>query len=150
TGAHLGYEQARACLQPEIDARDAGSELLLRALCAQGQAFLSAAIEVLERPETQEVVSRTLNAIGRYFAHAQDSVPLDADKVLSCHSCRAARDAVLRLAGSSEQIVWQVFTRSTAIGSLMRRKIEPVMAPLLADMRLLCSATVCGMPGNNH
>lgn len=129
--AHPDYERVRLCLPPAPEA--GADELLLRALSPQGQTFLGAAIEVLERPETQEVVSRVLNAIGRYFSRE----PARAAESKASSPCPAACDALVRLGGSSEQIVWQVFTRSTAIGSLMRRKIEPVTAPLLTDMRSL-------------
>jgi hypothetical protein len=102
---------------------------LARALSAQGQTFLATVAEVLERPETQEVVTRSLNALGGYFTGTA-TVPDD--------SALAERQAaVLRLAASSEESVKAIFARSSAIGSLMRRKIEPVITPLLADIRLL-------------
>jgi hypothetical protein len=84
------------------------------------QAFVAACVEILARPDTQEVVSRTLDAIGRYF------------------SARTATDeASRRLAGVTAELANPVFSRSTAVGSLMRRKLEPVTAPILADLRLL-------------
>jgi len=83
-------------------------------------AFAAACIEVLSRPDTQEVVSRTLDAIGRHFsAHSADG---DVDR---------------RLAAVSAELANPVFSRSTAVGSLMRRKLEPITAPILADLRLL-------------
>jgi hypothetical protein len=100
---------------------------LARALDSQGQTFLAAAAEILERPETQEVVNRTLNAIGRYFSgsavHPAGETPL--------------LQAAARLARVSADQVAAIFARTTAIGSLMRRKIEPVVNPVLADIRLL-------------
>jgi hypothetical protein len=86
-----------------------------------GQSFAAAAIEILQRPETQEVVSRTLNAIGRHYAKAASGDD----------------DATRRLAGVSAALVYPVFARSTAIGSLMRRKVEPLVAPVLADLAAL-------------
>jgi hypothetical protein len=37
-----------------------------------------------------------------------------------------------------------IFARSTAIGSLMRRKIEPITAPLAADIQLLLGENKTG------
>lgn len=84
--------------------------------------FAEAGIDILSRPDTQEVVSRTLDAIGRYF------------------SAHAAPDAALletwsRLGAVNATLASPVFRRSTAIGSLMRRKLEPITAPVLADLR---------------
>lgn len=101
---------------------------LTHALSAQGQTFLAAAAEVLEHPETQEVVARCLNAIGRYFALNGEDCNLADDPRLA---------TVARLAAISDEAVKPIFARSSAIGSLMRRKIEPVVTPLLADLRRL-------------
>lgn len=89
-------------------------------------AFVEACIDILNRPETQEVVIRTLDAIGRHFAGiAAEATPLGA---------------VDRLARVDSSQVGSIFARSTAIGSLMRRKIEPITAPILADLASLRSA----------
>jgi hypothetical protein len=83
-------------------------------------AFAAACIEVLSRPDTQEVVSRTLDAIGHHF------------------SARSVSDDMgRRLALVTAELANPVFSRSTAVGSLMRRKLEPITAPILADLRLL-------------
>ena len=103
---------------------------LCKALSGQGQTFLSAAAEVLERPETQEVVSRTLNAIGRYFGPLDGHIHVDPAQ-------SARHEAAERLVRCSDRDVSLIFTRSTAIGSLMRRKIEPFVAPVLADIKTL-------------
>jgi hypothetical protein len=89
-------------------------------------AFVEASIEILSRPDTQEVVSRTLDAIGRYFSTA-DITGRWADR----------HEAIRRLGQVDAALADPVFARSTAIGSLMRRKIEPVIKPVLADLALL-------------
>lgn len=81
--------------------------------------FAETGIEILQRPETQEVVSRTLNAIGQHYAKSTGD------------------EATNRLAQVSADLVNPVFARSTAIGSLMRRKIEPITAPVIADLERL-------------
>lgn len=139
---HPEHDAVAAALAPRLAAGAPDAVGLERALSAQGQTFLAAAGEILERPDTQEVVSRTLNAIGRYFASGLNlSAGLaPAAEFHGCDACGAfapRAEAALRLARASDAAVQPIFARSTAIGSLMRRKIEPVVAPLLADIRLL-------------
>jgi hypothetical protein len=94
-----------------------------------GQAFIEACIDILNRPEIQEVVSRTLDAIGRFFS---------ADTTSSRYVATAENHAILeRLARISSALTNPIFARSTAIGSLMRRKIDPVTGPILADLERL-------------
>ena len=121
---------------------DLASRALARAYSGEGQAFLAACAEILERPETQEVVSRTLNAMGRYFSAGSNldtPVASSVDNELAEH-----RAAAGRLATCNEETVRAIFARSTAIGSLMRRKIEPVTAPLMADIQLLLGENKTG------
>lgn len=125
-----------ADLAPLLAIGDLAAHALARALEAQGQTFLAAASEVLERPETQEVVNRTLNAIGRYFA-AGGSTASGEPRMNACQVLEPQLEAAARLARMSEEQVAPIFARSTAIGSLMRRKIEPLVSGVLADIRLL-------------
>lgn len=104
---------------------------LARAASAQGQTFLAAVEEILTRPETQEVVSRCLNAIHLYIGKGLDRAAPQA----------ASGDPLLNaawlLARTDAEAVNDIFARSTAIGSLMRRKIEPILGPILESLRLL-------------
>jgi hypothetical protein len=133
---HPDYAATTATLAQRLEDKDPAALALEKALSAQGQTFLAAAAEVLERPETQEVVVRTLNAIGRYFAVGAAS-PLQREAASADEKLRRRLDAAARLAAMSEAAVKAIFARSTAIGSLMRRKIEPVIAPLTLDIQSL-------------
>jgi hypothetical protein len=114
------------------------AETLARALSTQGHMFAEAALDVLSRPEIQEVVSRALNAIGAYYALKQGSLEDEARQLLGKTPEMAPAIAALRaLSGSSEALTAPVFARSTAIGSLMRRKIDPLIAPLRAHLKIL-------------
>ncbi len=124
-----------ADLAPRLAAGDAAARALARTLDAQGQTFLAAAMEILERPETQDVVNRSLNAIGRYFSMGGGAAGESPANV--CQALEPQLEAAARLAGLSAEKVTPIFARSTAIGSLMRRKIEPVVNEVLADIRLL-------------
>lgn len=135
--AHAQHGAVCAAMANEIAAGHPAAAMLERALSGQGQTFLDAAGNILERPETQEVVSRTLNAIGRYLS---DGIDWDQPEQSRCDTCQAFSpklDAVVRLARCNDSLVQPIFARSTAIGSLMRRKIEPVTAPLLQDIAAL-------------
>jgi hypothetical protein len=135
--AHAQHAEISATLTNEITAGQPAAVALERALSSQGQTFLDAAADVLERPETQEVVSRTLNAIGRYLTDTIDWNQADQPVNDACQAFTAKLDAVARLACCNDSMVQPIFARSTAIGSLMRRKIEPVITPLLKDIAAL-------------
>jgi hypothetical protein len=139
--AHPDLEADRAALADRLAAGDPAALALERALSAQGQTFLAAAAEILDRPETQEVVARSLNAIGRYFSGGLDWPAIDRPARDACLNFLPRLEAAARLAAASESKVKPIFARSTAIGSLMRRKIEPVVSPILADVNLLRGGT---------
>ncbi len=133
--AHPDAAAAEEALAERLAREEPRARALVRALSGQGQSFVAAALEILERPETQEVVARALNAIGRYF-----SADLAVAEVAVADTCQAFAprlEAVARLASCDDTGVRPIFARSTAIGSLMRRKIEPVVAPVIADLRAL-------------
>jgi hypothetical protein len=92
-----------------------------------GLEFTEACIDILSRPETQEVVTRTLDAIGRYFGQQDPATGASGERL----------EALNRLSQISSVLSDPIFARSTAIGSLMRRKIEPITKPILADLRQL-------------
>lgn len=96
---------------------------------APEQSFVEACIDILSRPDIQEVVSRTLDAIGQHFA-ADDAQSQEA-------ADDAKHQAGHRLGRVSAALANPVFARSSAIGSLMRRKLEPVTTPILADLTIL-------------
>jgi hypothetical protein len=131
--ARADREERLIDLGPLLEAGDTAATALARALDAQGQTFLAAAMEILERPETQDVVNRTFNAIGRYFSGGKAV----ESRMNVCQTLEPQLEAAARLARLSAEKVNPIFARSTAIGSLMRRKIEPVVNEVLADLRLL-------------
>jgi hypothetical protein len=123
-------------------AGNAYAALLDKALSAQGQSFLATVGSVLERPEIQEVVNHTLAALANWCAPLR---ALDADAradaraalLAAAPQCEADCRALDTLAGVDADAVRPIFLRTTAIGSLMRRKIQPVVAPLLDAVALL-------------
>ncbi len=154
-------------LRAPAQAGNALAALLLRCLDAPGQGFARTVETVLRRPGDQEVVVALIEVIRRYFAAAAppDAEPLDdmsgaldearalctappqghddtraaaAREVLECApQARAALEAVLALARVDEPMIAPIFARTTATGTLMRRKIEPVAGPILEQFARL-------------
>jgi hypothetical protein len=116
--------------------------MLRKAGSGQGQTFLATAATVLERPEIQEVVSHTLNALSQWCQ------PLRSGDAAARAAARAALlgvrpdlaaecDALDGLAAVDADSVRPIFLKTTAIGSLMRRKIAPLVSPLLQHIAVL-------------
>lgn len=118
------------------------SVMLAKALSEQGQTFIGTAATILERPEIQEVVNHTLNALAGWCAplrqadHAARSTAREAllQVAPQFESDCAALDT---LAAADADSVRPIFLKTTAIGSLMRRKIQPVVTPLLDAVTVL-------------
>jgi hypothetical protein len=143
-------------------AHNAVAVLLLRALSAQGQAFVETVFKVFEKPNNQDVVNLALDCVAAYFAAARPEGPVDATlgelqaeavewlasstearPVLALGAIDAAQLETLRvMSGLSYGVVRPMFRDSTAIGSLMRRKLQPVLTPML-DMLCHLRAKKC-------
>jgi hypothetical protein len=135
---------------------NAAAAQLQRVWQGQGQAFLRTAEGVLRKPSNQDVVLGLLQALREYFApvHPQlpdhDEMPViqaqvarlcacecrdgraDVQALLAAHpELRPAVQAMQVLACLSERVVTPVFAHTDAIGTVMRRKLEPVTQPIL-------------------
>lgn len=131
--------------------------LLRRVLGSGGQSFLAACERVLQKPTEQDAVVALLNVLSGYFhaarhtdAASQDAAVIVQDGAGAATSEPPAREllaalpslqreiaAVYALARMDEAIVTPIFARSSASGSLMRRKIEPVIRPALDQIAVL-------------
>ncbi|MDT3705842.1 MAG: hypothetical protein ROZ09_03375 [Thiobacillus sp.] len=112
------------------------STMLDKALSGQGQTFLATTGLVLERPEIQEVVNHTLNALANWCAPLRqlDEATRSAARaalLAAAPQFESECDALDALAAADADSVRPIFLKTTAIGSLMRRKIQPVVTPLL-------------------
>jgi hypothetical protein len=131
--------------------------LLERVLAARGQAFIATVFRVFDKPSNQDVVNLALDHVAAYFAAARpegrpdatlEELAAEAAEWLTTHrpavelaASPGVPDAHLRalrlLSGLSYGVVRPVFRDSTAIGSLMRRKLQPVLTPLLEELAQL-------------
>jgi hypothetical protein len=142
-----------AVLAPALAAAapDPLAVLLQRTLSPAGQAYLDTVRLVLDKPTNQDVVNSLLNLVARYFGPLRPEGAPDATlDVLEAEAASfvaappsllarlVAQEPAVRelvrsmrvLSGLSYGVVRPVFGDSTAIGSLMRRKLEPLFAPL--------------------
>jgi len=147
--------------------------LLHKLLDAPGQAFLAASAAVLRAPQDQDAAVALMGCIAEFFApasgliaHAREVPELRQWTEKLCREPSgmdndvgsALRDlldaapelhdevyAMVFLAGASEDLLVPVFSQTDAVGSVMRRRLEPITTPLLEQMtRLNPSAAASG------
>lgn len=155
--AHPAHAGLSAQLVALAAAGNAVAGRLERVLSPGGQAFVETVFRVFDKPSNQDVVNLALDVIATYFAAVRPQGPVDAtlDELRNeaddwmTHSDDAIKLSLLPdidinqikvlriLSGLSYGVVRPVFGDSTAIGSLMRRKLQPVLEPLLADLSRL-------------
>jgi hypothetical protein len=158
---HKDFDKALAALGGFAKADNPVAKQLLRTLDAPGQTFLKILQSVLKKPPTQDVVTAALDAVRAYYAPLRpegdpdltlEGLEAEADHWLGPDGCddvrvcaKAAAEftdalrAMRILSGASYGIVRPVFRKTTAIGSLMRRKLEPTMQRLDEQIQHLCS-----------
>jgi len=152
---------ARPQQHPELSAQLQGmaeqgnrlAALLYRVMSPSGQIWLATFRQVLEKPGNQDVVNRSLEVAAEYFSAARPEGRADATlealseearfwvndegnalvrQILDMDSTLSDRLQVLRvLSGSGYGLVRPIFGKTDAIGTLMRRKLQPVMEPYL-------------------
>jgi len=116
--------------------------MLEKALSAQGQTFIATVALILDRPEVQEVVNHTLDALANWAAPLREADPARraaarVELLAATPQFEADCAALDALAAVNADTVRPIFIKTTAIGSLMRRKIQPVVTPLLDNIAVL-------------
>lgn len=138
-------------------AGNAPAGLLHRLLDRGGQTYLAAIEELLTHPLDKFTSAHLLNVIGEYFAAARVGAP---ESDIAAVTMRARRDyasasddiaalrvelseieedvvAMLALAHTGEPLATPIIAKTTASGTLLRRKLEPVLHPLLGHIETL-------------
>lgn len=152
--------EASRLLKPLAESGNTFAERFLSLLSANGQTWLKAVAEVLARPATSLVVYALLDAISRYF-HAmgypvksenleeglaqakalasgdQDTSQALKDVLQSAPQYRQHVEAMLALSGLTSKTADPWLLRNTAVGALMRRKIEPLASPISQAVQIL-------------
>lgn len=171
--ARSDWEALKPALESLIDQGNPYARQVFRTLSGSGQTFLHACEEVVRHPAAQEVVNVMFNALGNYFrdgitgqllnSHAIDDMILIAQQLCSTPDANEnSQDAALHtllqtlpqlkpeicailvLSGVRTALVEPIFARTTAIGTLMRTKLEPVTLPLLQQIAVLRGKPVSG------
>ena len=160
--AHPDYQQLKVLLAPLIKRSNPYALMLEKVLSAKGQAYIQTVQDALKKPGNQDVVISLLAAVAKYFemvlpekftadeinAICSESETLccsddpDIRKVLETldsHADKAKRYlcAITILSCLSVKLVNPVFSRSDAIGTVMRKKIKHITDPVLTELQVL-------------
>ena len=148
-------EQESTAIQALADAGNPFAGQLLRIRGGAGQMFLQTLLKVLDKPGNQEVVILSLEVVRNYLqplrpegdpdltlqALERQSAGIANPVFEACLQAAPDRERELRtlylLSGVGYGVVRPVFSKSDAIGSLMRRKLEPVLGPFRERLEYL-------------
>ena len=161
---HPAWETATGKLSSLIEEGEPHAVQFCRLLGAQGQTFLETVRRVLKKPSNQDVVVSLLHAISAYFSSIRPAGARcnDIQEILGITGrMAAARDdgegsdsrlmrlmalvpeysgkveAMLAMSMIDEPVVNPVFSRTDAVGSVMRKKLKPVSDPILGLIDIL-------------
>jgi len=158
--ARPDYGKQAGVLAPLAGQGNACAELLLRILSSPGQTFLFTVKNVLAKPPTQDVVHASFEVLRSYFSPMRpegdpdltlDQLAEEAERfsdpalaegeVSACltaaRELRAEIAAMRVLSGLGYGVLRPLLRDTTAIGTLMRRKLKPVIYPVLERLELL-------------
>jgi hypothetical protein len=159
--ARADWDRVEPVLAPLLVSGNKYARQLARVLGAPGQTFLAACGDVLSRPADQDVARSVFRTVGAYFGvlrqdAGQEIKPdealaqadfrlLNPDAELAAllaavPALQSETRSLLALAEMGEFSVAPILVRTTAIGSLMRRKLEPVSEPVMEQLAVLRGA----------
>ena len=153
--ARADYETVRTALAPL--ANDPVAALLVKLLNSPGQTFLAVSEAQLRHPLDKYTTARLFDTIGNYFASARlaetatdihtalaraetavEKKQGEAGKLITlAPALRREVVAMLTLACCAEALATPILAQTSATGTLLRRKLEPVVEPLLAQFAVL-------------
>jgi hypothetical protein len=160
--AHRDYEIIHQQLKPLLADNNPYALLLDKVLSARGQAFLQTVDDALKKPGNQDVVVSLLAAVASYFNaivpanYTEDDIAAicvqaesiccsdnaEINKLLSAIEGETGNIqrylcAMTVLSCLSVKLVNPIFSRSDAIGTVMRKKIKPVVDPIIEQLDIL-------------
>lgn len=151
-------QHGSSVLEPLLAADNPYARQLARVLAPSGKRFLAACEDVMRRPADQDVARALFRAIGAYFGvlrqdanrelELEEALAVAAQRLAApddemgallaaAPQYRTALHALLVLAETGEFSVAPILVRTTAVGSLMRRKLGPVTDALLTQLAVL-------------
>ncbi|VAW95712.1 hypothetical protein MNBD_GAMMA22-1844 [hydrothermal vent metagenome] len=138
-------------------------KMLIKVYSPTGQTLLNTFNLAMQKPSNQDVVIMALNAASQYFisvkpektnfasideinAECNQTIKTIKNKNSSFSKALIASDSlteslfsILFLSCLCESIVTPIFSRSTAIGSVMRKKLKPVSDPIIENCKIICA-----------
>jgi len=155
--AHPQFALHQEALRQLSTQGNAIAAALYRLLDAPGQTFLRECQVLIENPLDQAVICEAANALGEYLQLLErDQMQRDLEAIVETATRdanqpgSAAHDVVALdtqlaplvtslqiLAGVSERIYYATFARTTASGTLLRRKLLPISRPLVTHIERL-------------
>jgi len=157
-GARADYAAHRDRLAALGARGNAPAAFLAKLLDSPGQTFLEVSAMQLQHPVDKYTVAALMDIIGNYFRPAQyasasaaefDAALEHAEKLLASPPHALAEllaevpemkdeiGAMLTLAHAGEQLVTPIIAVTSASGTLLRRKLEPVLDPMLRQYAVL-------------
>ncbi len=150
--AHPQWASVRRALETPLAAGNPIARQLVRLLSPQGQAWLRTVAAAMRKPSDQDTVAALMDAMESYGQAARprparprsfEALHALVDEALARPpeplrevlehlpaGCKPQLRSALALSYVSEQLVAPIFGLTDAVGSLMRRKIEPVTRPI--------------------
>lgn len=134
------------------------ASMILRVLSQEGQAYLNTVEMIIKKPSNQDVVISLFNTINDYFKSIRpndveyqdiDVLFSDVNKYLDVSAMQVDElkdflkkapklsgmiKSIFVLSLLGETLLSPVFSRTDAIGSLMRKKIDHITSPLLKEI----------------
>jgi hypothetical protein len=161
--ARADTPQIKADLAPLVAKKNKLAIQLVKVISSPGQSFLATSEQVLRKPTNQEVVNILFEVIANYFASIRPQSYDNEMNILSlverahycCDTCLDTTSveqreilalmpelhetikAMLILSGLGYSVLRPIFSQTTAIGSLMRKKLAPVIEPILEQLAIL-------------
>jgi hypothetical protein len=137
------------------------AKIILRLFSKAGQAYLDTVVTVMKKPSNQDVVISLFNLINDYFQSVRinqveyqdiNTLLSDANKYINVsvtqfHDLKVILEtlpelsqiikAIVVMSLINESLLSPVFSRTDAIGSLMRKKTDHIISPLLTEISYL-------------
>ncbi len=163
--ANPAWKDTQGKLDGLIDTGNPFARQLCRLLSSAGQTWLAGIREVLNKPANQDVVVELLHAIAEYSCLLQlggerrtdiDAIFCVADGLIDGSSCSPGDTdnrlervinavpavlpkirAMLFLSLLDEPVIDPVFSKTDAIGTVMRKKMKPVSEPIQQQIEIL-------------
>ncbi len=163
---HPAWEETCRKLAVLTDMDDPHARQLCRLMSAQGQTFLGTIRSVLKKPSNQDVIVSLLHAVSAYFDTVRPAGERsdDIDEIIRAAESMnmpGARgelnaagfrrllgavpersdmvEAMLAMSMLDEPVVNPIFSRTDAVGSVMRKKLKPVSGPVQGLIDILTS-----------